>query len=149
MITANLLRWQDCERLQAILIHDGARPLIAPELIDQTVAALHEVDAAAVGIAVKDTLKTLNTNQVITGTVDRTGLAQIQTPQGFRTTALRAAHENALLHGLIVTDDCALVENTGLQIRVVPGSALNIKITTPEDLVLGEAILQYIKENES
>ena len=130
---------------ELVLIHDGARPFVTPEQIDEVARTLYENDAAALGIPVTDTLKSVKDNY-ITGTVDRESLVSIQTPQGFKTEIIRRAHEAATESGLSVTDDCALCENIGIKIKVVGGSSANIKITAPDDLAIAESILKLKKE---
>ncbi len=131
---------------ELVLIHDGARPFVTPKQISDVAEALYENDAAALGIPVTDTIKTVE-NGYITGTVDRSALVSIQTPQGFKTEIIKKAHEIAKNNGLSVTDDCALCENIGIKIKVVCGSPSNIKLTTPDDLKLAKAILDEEKEN--
>ena len=128
-----------------VLIHDGARPFVTVEQIDEVASELYENDAAALGIPVTDTLKLIKDNY-ITDTVDRSSLVSIQTPQGFKTEIIRRAHEEAIKNGLSVTDDCALCEKIGVKIKVVTGSAANIKITTSDDLIIAESLLKKKKE---
>ena len=124
-----------------VLIHDGARPFVTEEQIGNVAKALLENDGAALGIPVTDTLKSVE-NGYIKGTVDRAALVSILTPQGFKTEVIKKAHKEATEKGLSVTDDCALCEIMGISIKVVEGSSANIKITTPEDLAIGESILR-------
>lgn len=124
-----------------VLIHDGARPFVTPEQIDAVADQLESCDAAALGIPVKDTIKRVGVNGLICETLERDGLFQIQTPQGFRTEVIKKAHAQAALDEISVTDDCALAEYIGIPVRIVTGSAHNLKVTTPEDLVIAEALL--------
>ncbi len=127
---------------ELVLIHDGARPFVTPEQINFVANALYDTDAAALGIPVKDTLKEATDNGFIAGTHDRTSLYSIQTPQGFKADILRLAHDRAEANYLSVTDDCALCENMGVKIKIIEGSSSNIKITTPDDLILADGIIK-------
>ncbi|MCL2488674.1 MAG: 2-C-methyl-D-erythritol 2,4-cyclodiphosphate synthase, partial [Oscillospiraceae bacterium] len=120
-------------------IHDGARPLISPALIDQTVAAALACGCAAPAVPVKDTLKTVNSDGMVTGTPDRGAFLAVQTPQVLSREIYEAACRRVGEADL--TDDCRLAELAGYPVRLIPGSEQNIKITTPEDILLAEAFL--------
>ena len=122
-----------------VLIHDGARPFVEKVKIRELIEALDSCPAAALGVPVKDTIKRVAQNGLVTETLPREELWQIQTPQGFRTEEIIAAHRKAEEQNVSVTDDCALAEYIGIPVRIVPGSYRNIKITTPEDIPLAEA----------
>ncbi|NLY55814.1 MAG: 2-C-methyl-D-erythritol 4-phosphate cytidylyltransferase [Firmicutes bacterium] len=124
---------------EVVLIHDGARPLIEPGLVRQVIAAAEENGAAIAAVPVKDTIKVVE-NGWVSETLLRDKLWAVQTPQAFKREIILAAHQGAI--GLEATDDAALVERLGYAVRVVPGSYKNIKITTPEDLLLAEAFLK-------
>jgi len=128
-------------QINLMAIHDGARPLIKPELIDEAVAVLDDCDGAVVGIPAKDTIKLVHEGYIIE-TLNRASTWQIQTPQVFRFETLLYAHERAKSEGYYGTDDAVLVERNGGRIKVVLGSDENIKITTPSDLAIAEAILE-------
>lgn len=123
-----------------VLIHDGARPLLKPSLVDPVIAAARRHGAAIVGVPVKDTIKQV-TDGMIDTTPDRRRLWQAQTPQGFRYGLIRDAHARALQQGYRGTDDASLIEWLGAPVAMVEGDYCNIKITTPEDLVLARAFL--------
>jgi 2-C-methyl-D-erythritol 4-phosphate cytidylyltransferase len=123
-----------------IAVHDGARPLASPELIDRTVALAHRTNAAAPAVPVKDTIKTVQDGKVVS-TPDRETLRAVQTPQVFDADLFRAALEKARASGEAVTDDCSAVEMIGKEIYLTEGSYENIKITTPEDLILAAELL--------
>ena len=125
-----------------ILVHDGARPLITASLIQAAVAAAAEVGAAVVAIPVTDTIKVADQDGRVAETPPRGRLWAAQTPQVFRASLFRAAHEAALRDGFRGTDDCGLVERLGHPVHIVPGSPENIKITTTADLVLADQILR-------
>ena len=132
----------ECREDAAFLaVHDGARPLASPELIDRTIALAHRTNAAAPAVPVKDTIKVVRDGKV-ESTPDRDSLRAVQTPQAFDASLLRAALESARAAGEAVTDDCSAVERLGKEIYLTDGSYENIKITTPEDLVLAAELLQ-------
>lgn len=123
-----------------IAISDGARPLVTPELIESAVEAAKTYRAVTVAVPVKDTIKTAE-NGVVTGTPDRNTMFSVQTPQVFEADLIKGALTKALRDKLPVTDDCSAVEAMGHPVHLIDGSYENIKITTPEDLALSEAIL--------
>ena len=129
----------DCE---LIIIHDGARPLIKSEDIENTIRAAKENKAAAVGTFVKDTVKVVDKNGFVVSTPDRSTLFAVQTPQIFDFELYRNAAQNAREKGLDFTDDCQLVESFNQKVKTVVGSYSNIKITTPDDIVLAENLLK-------
>jgi 2-C-methyl-D-erythritol 4-phosphate cytidylyltransferase len=133
------------EDTQLVLIHDGARPLITPELLKQAIAETLVWKATVLAVPVKDTIKSANDTLQIEKTISRDRLWAIQTPQTFERSVIREAHQRASQEGFIGTDDAALVERLGVQVKIVMGSYDNIKITTPEDLVIGEALLKNRK----
>ncbi len=122
-----------------VLIHDGDRPFVSRAVISAVLAAAPGGGAVA-AVAVKDTVKRVDGEGVIIDTPDRRELRLAQTPQGFPFPAILEAHQRARREGREVTDDAALAEWAGLRVRVVEGSSDNIKVTTPEDLLLAEAI---------
>jgi 2-C-methyl-D-erythritol 4-phosphate cytidylyltransferase/2-C-methyl-D-erythritol 2,4-cyclodiphosphate synthase len=127
--------------VDAVVVHDGVRPLATPETVTAVVRAALESGAASAGIPVRETVKYV-TGDVVTATVDRTHIWIAHTPQAFRTDVLRTAHERALEDGTHARDDAALVERLGQTVRIIEDSPLNLKITVPEDLVLARAYLQ-------
>ena len=129
----------DCE---LIIIHDGARPLIKGEDIENTIRAAKENKAAAVGVFVKDTVKVVDKNGFVVSTPDRSTLFAVQTPQIFDFELYIKAAQNAREKGLDFTDDCQLVESFNQKVKTVVGSYSNIKITTPDDIVLAENLLK-------
>lgn len=129
----------DCE---TILIHDGARPLVTKEEILDTLEEAKRTGAAATGVFVKDTIKVINDDYVISDTPDRTKLVAIHTPQIFNLKLYLKAMEKAEMQKKDFTDDCKLLENIGVPVSVVIGEYGNIKITTPEDIPMAQAILK-------
>ncbi len=124
-----------------IAIHDGARPLVTQEIIRDTIARAALTGAAAPAIALTDTIKRTE-DGIVQETVDRSSLWAVQTPQVFEAGLIKAATKKAIDDGELLTDDCGSVERLGMKVTLTSGSRENIKITTPLDLVLGEAILQ-------
>jgi len=128
-----------------VLIHDGARCLVEPELLTRCAAAVREAVAAGAGMIaatpVSDTIKQVDEQGAITATPDRSRLWAAQTPQGFGVAQLRQAHARADAEGWSVTDDAALYERLGLSVRILEAPPSNIKVTTPFDLVVAEALL--------
>ena len=149
-ITAGGLRRQDSvfNGLRAVaghgdglvVIHDGVRPFVTIEMIHNAIAGLSQADGCIAAVPASDTIKTVDSRSRITGTIDRAHTWLAQTPQAFRCDTLLQAHQTALENGWDVTDDAALLERLGRTVGVIPGSPLNIKITTPDDLLLADAI---------
>ena len=127
-----------------VAIHDGARPLVTPELISRGLDAAQEVGAAIAALPVTDTVKTVDASGTITGTPERSNLWLAQTPQVFRTSLLIGAYEALAQEGnLFEATDCArMLELTGHPVKVYEGERTNIKITTPLDLRVAEALLR-------
>ncbi len=123
-----------------VMIHDGARPLVSPALLKAGLRAAQEYGAAIAGMPVKDTIKQVRQGMVHT-TFDRSQLWAVQTPQVFSFPLIHAAHHAAEAEQ-DVTDDAALLERLGQPVAIFPGAYENIKITTMEDLVIAEALLQ-------
>mgnify|MGYP003585600229 CR=1 FL=1 len=126
---------------EIILVHDGARPLLQPQAVSQVITAVREWGAAGIAVPVKDTIKAVDEGQFAVSTPPRQGLWAIQTPQGFRAALLRQAYREAEADGFLGTDDASLAERLGIKVKLVTGSYSNIKITTPDDLVIGGALL--------
>ena len=128
---------------EVVLIHDAARPLVTPDMVARVLAALADHDGAIAAEPLADTLKREAGEGVIGETVSRGGLWKAQTPQGFRFGPILAAHRRAAAEAaaLAFTDDAAIAEWAGLRVALVPGSARNFKITTPEDMAMAERLL--------
>ncbi|MEW6408607.1 MAG: 2-C-methyl-D-erythritol 4-phosphate cytidylyltransferase [Nitrospirota bacterium] len=125
-----------------VLIHDGVRPFITPELIIECLKYADREEGVVLGVPVRDTIKEADSKGIIKGTIRREGLWFIQTPQVFRFHILMDAYERAFRDGYYGTDDASLVERLGHRVKVIMGSPANIKITVKEDLLIGEAILR-------
>jgi len=127
---------------EIILVHDGVRPFVTGALIERAVAGAKAFGAVTVGVPVRDTVKAVDAAGRVVKTVLREGLWLTQTPQAFRREVILAAYERAAADGFYGTDDASLVERTGIPVRMIPGDADNIKVTTPEDLARGERMIR-------
>jgi 2-C-methyl-D-erythritol 4-phosphate cytidylyltransferase len=125
-----------------VLVHDAARPLVAPAVVSAIIRAARRRGAAVPGIAPADTVKSVDGGGRVTGTLDRSALRLIQTPQGFRASWLRRAFLDAAAKGTTATDDASLVEAAGMPVVVVEGDPANFKITTRADLAALRARLR-------
>ena len=123
-----------------IAIHDGARPLVTPEQISACIASAVKFGAAALGAKVKDTIKQVDADCIIEKTIDRSLLWAVHTPQIFEAKLYRRAMQNAAENGKDYTDDCQLVEAVGQRVYMEFGGYENLKLTTPEDVIIAEAI---------
>ena len=119
--------------VRMVLVHDAVRPFITRGLVDAVLAAARAEGAAVCALPVAETVKRVREG-VVEATIDRAGLWTVQTPQAFRAEILREAHDKARRDGVVGTDDAMLVERLGHRVRVVPGLAGNVKITTLDDL---------------
>ena len=126
---------------ELLAFQDGARPLVSPALIDRVIEAAQRCGAAAPAIPVKDTIKTVREDEAVEETLERSRLRAVQTPQVFEASLLKAALQAALEEGAVLTDDCSAVERLGKVVYLIEGEETNLKITTPTDLVLAEALL--------
>jgi len=130
-----------------VLVHDGARPLFNPKLLPTLISVIAEKGACIVAAPAKDTIKEVD-DGLISGTPERKRLWQAQTPQGFRYQLFVAAFRSADEAGFLGTDDASLLERVGQPVAILPGDYRNIKVTTPEDLVIAAALLDT-QGNES
>jgi 2-C-methyl-D-erythritol 4-phosphate cytidylyltransferase len=134
------LRNVDESRVEVVLVHDGARPLVEDSLIGRIIAEAREKDAVVPVIPLEDTIKRVE-GQRILRTEARNQLFRSQTPQGFSCSLLKEAFQKAVDDGYYGTDEASLVERLKKQVFIVPGKRRNIKITTPEDLKMAEALI--------
>jgi len=125
-----------------VAVHDGARPFAGREIFERTLAAAKRYGAAVAAVHVKDTIKIVDESGCVVRTLLRNRLAAVQTPQIFEVNLLRRAYELYKKERLSVTDDASLVEALGETVAVVEGDYTNIKVTTPEDLVIAERIIR-------
>lgn len=130
---------KNCE---VVLVHDGARPFVTEEIINNSIQEAKKHNAVVVGVKVKDTIKVVGEQGNIVDTPNRKYLWSVQTPQVFKYDIITKAYENAYNENYYGTDDAMLVEKIGYDVKMIEGSYDNIKITTQEDLNFGEQILR-------
>lgn len=135
------------EGTELLAVQDGARPLATPALIDAVIHAAERCGAAAPAVAVKDTIKEADSSGIVVRTLERSALRAVQTPQVFSADLLKGALQSALEQQIPITDDCSAVERLGKEVLLIEGEESNLKITTPGDLILAEAILQAREES--
>ncbi len=133
------------QRTQWALVHDAARPLVTPREVSRLIQSARRDRAVCPGIIPKDTTKRVDENNWVKKTLDRGRLRAVLTPQVFRRDILLQAYERALAKGYSGTDEASLVERLGVKVKIIEGNPENIKITTPEDLLLAEMILKRRK----
>ena len=124
-----------------VLIHDGARCLVDEGTIRRCIASVEAHGTGVAAIPAIDTVKQVDGNGIVTATPDRSQLRAVQTPQGFTVELIHRAHESARQEGFLGTDDASLVERLGHPVRLTEGNRRNIKLTTPEDIIMAEAFL--------
>jgi 2-C-methyl-D-erythritol 4-phosphate cytidylyltransferase len=124
-----------------VVVHDGVRPLIFPKMIEECLQGAFKYHACIVGLAARETIKQVNNDHFIQKTLSRDTLWMAQTPQAFEYDLLKKAHDKARVDNYQGTDDSSLVERLGVKVKIIPGTPCNIKITTPEDLLLAQSIL--------
>ncbi|HMM70204.1 2-C-methyl-D-erythritol 4-phosphate cytidylyltransferase [Gudongella oleilytica] len=128
------------EKADIVLTHDGARPFVRQESILKGIKGAYELGACVIGVPLKDTIKVVDDSDIVHHTPKRSLLWAAQTPQCFKTKLLKEGYEYAFSEGILGTDDSSLVEKKGYPVTMLMGSYDNIKITTPEDLVVAELI---------
>ena len=141
-VTAGGRERQDSVANGLALITDAARPFTGKEVFDRTFAKAKESGAAIAAVPLKDTVKIVDARGFVVSTPDRSSLRAVQTPQIFEINVLRKGYDFLKEHPVVVTDDASLVEASGHPVAVSEGSYENIKVTTPEDLLLAEKILE-------
>ena len=130
-----------------VIIHDGARPLVSPSFIEKGISLMDVFDAVIPALPVKDTVKSVSKEGFVSKTLVRDTLWNIQTPQTFKFELILKAYRDGMAKKLHGYDDATFVEHLGKKIKVIEGSPYNIKITTPEDLVVARGILSQLKGN--
>jgi 2-C-methyl-D-erythritol 4-phosphate cytidylyltransferase len=128
--------------IDIVVIHDGVRPFVTRKMIEDSIQTARQFEAAVIAMPVKETIKMARPDRTVLKTLARESLWQIQTPQTFQADVIRKAFRKATEEGFIGTDDASLVERIGIKVYILPGSYNNIKITTPEDLMLAELLVQ-------
>ena len=131
-----------------VAVHDGARPFAGTEVFARTFARAKEFGAAIAAVPLKDTVKVVDARGIVVSTPERSSLCAVQTPQIFEINVLRKGYDFLKEHPVAVTDDASLVEASGHPVAVAEGSYENIKVTTPEDLLLAEKILEKQSHSE-
>ena len=124
-----------------VLIHDGARPFVDEDIINRSLDEVKVFKSIIVGVPVKDTIKVVNNNNSVVDTPNRSTLWSVQTPQTFDYNIIKRAYEDAFDNNFYGTDDAMLVERIGYTIKMIYGSYNNIKVTTPEDIIIGTQII--------
>lgn len=132
---------KECKDSDIVLIHDGARPFVSDEIISNGIKFAKEYGAAAPGVMPKDTIKVKDLDSFSKSTPKRSDLVSVQTPQVFKYDLITKCHEKIKIEGREVTDDTMVVEIYGNKVFLYDGEYTNIKITTPEDLILGEYLV--------
>lgn len=129
------------DNAEIILVHDAARPLVTVQTIDNVIDAAKKFGGAIAAVPSKDTIKVVDAEGFVRYTPPRSELVAVQTPQGFRREILLQAYEQAATENFLGTDDSSLVERLGTRIKIVTSGYDNIKVTTPEDLIIAENLL--------
>jgi 2-C-methyl-D-erythritol 4-phosphate cytidylyltransferase len=129
-----------------VIIHDGVRPFVTQDMIKNSAECAKKYGACAAGVAIKDTIKLKDRENYIEKTINRDELIAIQTPQAFDYNLILKAYNNSIEKGIFSTDDTMLIEALHKKVRIIDGSYLNIKITTPEDLIFAESIVNNWEE---
>jgi 2-C-methyl-D-erythritol 4-phosphate cytidylyltransferase len=132
--------------INLVAVHDGVRPFVRPAEFSAVLAAAQEHGAAILAVPAADTLKRADGQGNVRETLDRADIWMALTPQAFRLDLLKKAHAAAHNEHALGTDDAALIERLGHPVHLVPGSRTNLKITTPEDLILAQALLAAAQE---
>lgn len=129
------------ENCSIVVIHDGARPIVSDDIIERCMEGAELYGAVSAGMPVKETIKLVNEEDFVEYTPERERVWITQTPQAFKKDIIREAHEIADIKGIKGTDDAFLVERMGIKVKMIEGSYENIKVTTPEDLIIAETIM--------
>jgi 2-C-methyl-D-erythritol 4-phosphate cytidylyltransferase len=141
--------WEGIKTLKGsyslVMVHDGVRPFVSQEILENSIRETIHYGATVTAVPVKDTIKVVSKQAKVIETIDRSRVWAVQTPQTFKSDIVVMAYEKAFEDGFYGTDDSSLVERLGIKVKIIPGSYDNIKITTPSDLALGEAILKKQK----
>ena len=135
------------DNCDVVLVHDAARPLISIKIIDEVIEIAKIYGGAVAAVPEKNTIKVIDSENFVVDTPPRAQLVSIQTPQGFRREIIMKAYEQAERDGFLGTDDSSLVERLGYKVKIVQSDYKNIKITTPEDILIAEALLRSDHQN--
>jgi 2-C-methyl-D-erythritol 4-phosphate cytidylyltransferase len=141
-VLKGLMAIDDCE---IVLIHDGARPFVNDDIIENGIKYAETYGACTCGISIKDTIKAIDSDGFCSGTIDRNRITSVQTPQCFKYNLIFSCHKKLAEEKIKVTDDTTVVEHCGNRVYLYEGSYDNIKMTTPEDLYMAEMIVDKMK----
>jgi 2-C-methyl-D-erythritol 4-phosphate cytidylyltransferase len=130
-----------------VIIHDGARPFVSPSFIEKGIFLMEMFDAVISALPVKDTIKTVSKEGFVIKTLERDSLWNVQTPQTFKYDLIVKAYREGMNKKLCGYDDATFLEHMGKKVKVIEGSPYNIKITTPEDLIIAKGMLAQLKGN--
>lgn len=130
-----------------VIVHDGARPFVSPSFIDKGIFLMEMFDAVIPALPVKDTIKVVSKEGFVQKTLERDSLWHVQTPQTFKYDLITKAYREGTAKKLYGYDDATFLENMGKKVKVIEGSPYNIKITTPEDLIIARGMLSQLKGN--
>ncbi len=125
-----------------VLVHDGVRPIISQQLIIEVIRATQRWGAVVPALPIRETIKEVGQDSLVSSTLDRKKVCLIQTPQGFKKDLICQAYEEARKRGWQASDDASLVERLGVRVKTIPGEETNIKITSPQDLVVSQLFLE-------
>ncbi len=125
-----------------VLVHDGVRPIISQKLIIEVIRATQRWEAVVPALPIRETIKEIGQDSLVETTLDRKKMCLIQTPQGFKRDLICQAYEEARKQGWQANDDASLVERLGVRVKAIPGEETNIKITSPQDLVVSQLFLE-------
>ena len=128
-----------------VVIHDGARPFVSPSFIEKGIFLMEMFDAVIPGLPAKDTIKAVSKEGFVSKTLPRDSLWQVQTPQTFKYELIVKAYREGMAKKLYGYDDATFIEHLGKKVKVIEGSPYNMKITTPEDLIIAQGILSQLK----
>ena len=134
-----LMLGDDCD---VVLVQDGARPFLTEDMINMSIETAMLEGAVIVAVPVKDTIKIANDDMEVVETLERSRLWAVQTPQTFKKDVIIGAYQKLGDNQLEITDDASVVEGLGIKVKILMGNYKNIKITTPEDLLIAEEILK-------
>ncbi len=132
-----------------VVVHDGVRPFVTTAMLEACIDGARETGACITGVAAIDTLKRIDSGGWVQATLAREHIRMVQTPQAFQYALLQNAHAKALEQGFVGTDDAALVENWGARVKMIDGGRFNMKITTPEDMVIAKMYHHYLNQASS
>lgn len=133
------------EPCDIVVVHDAARPFVSPAFVEKSISLMEMFDAIIPALPVKDTIKAISKEGFVSKTLERDSLWQVQTPQTFKYNLILKAYREGTAKKLLGYDDATFVEHLGKRVKVIEGSPYNIKITTPEDLIIAKGILSQIK----